>query len=185
MFTCSKCKKQRPASRFGLRQGSRNPRCKDCQNEYARQWRRDNPKRSRAADRRKYLRRRDDQIAYNKRYRKRKRDACAEWRANNPKTIAETTRVNKYGSMGYERGDYDRMLEEQGGKCALCGSEDPKNNGSFAVDHCHDTGRVRALLCFTCNCGMGQLGDDPELVRKAASYLEQWREIHGHPKAGK
>lgn len=80
----------------------------------------------------------------------------------------------KYG-MTIE--DYDRMLEEQGG-CAICGTDNPLGEGnprpaiSFAVDHCHTTGRVRGLLCNPCNRGIGFLRDSPAILRKAASYLE-------------
>lgn len=40
------------------------------------------------------------------------------------------------------------------------------------VDHCHETGRVRGVLCFNCNSAIGKLGDDPDIVRRAAAYLE-------------
>lgn len=82
----------------------------------------------------------------------------------------------KYGITSEE---YDKMLEAQGGCCAVCGTDKPTGEGSFqrhlknmAVDHCHETGRVRGLLCNKCNRGIGLLRDDPELLRKAADYLE-------------
>ncbi|MFE5188252.1 endonuclease VII domain-containing protein [Streptomyces sp. NPDC056628] len=40
------------------------------------------------------------------------------------------------------------------------------------VDHCHETGRVRGVLCFNCNSAIGKLGDDPDAVRRAAAYSE-------------
>ncbi|MEU8956887.1 endonuclease VII domain-containing protein [Streptomyces sp. NPDC048518] len=40
------------------------------------------------------------------------------------------------------------------------------------VDHCHETGKVRGVLCFNCNSAIGKLGDDPDTVRRAAAYLE-------------
>jgi hypothetical protein len=40
------------------------------------------------------------------------------------------------------------------------------------VDHCHITGRVRALLCQACNTGIGKLKEDPALIRKSADYVE-------------
>lgn len=75
---------------------------------------------------------------------------------------------------GLTPADYARMLEEQGGVCAICGGE-PQTNGKarFNVDHCHATGRVRSLLCFPCNSGIGRFKDDPELLRKAIAYLER------------
>ena len=72
--------------------------------------------------------------------------------------------------------DYNRMCEEQDGKCAICGTEDPGGNSGvkrFAVDHNHDTGKVRALLCSICNTGLGKFGDKLDLVEKAAAYLRK------------
>ncbi len=57
----------------------------------------------------------------------------------------------------------------QDGKCAICRT--PFTFGKPTVDHCHRTGRVRGLLCFHCNTGIGQLRDDPKLIRKAIRYL--------------
>jgi hypothetical protein len=66
---------------------------------------------------------------------------------------------------------YDEMLEAQGGCCALCGSDFPGGRGRFVVDHCHDTGRIRGLLCNLCNVGLGALRDSPQLLQKAIHYL--------------
>lgn len=72
--------------------------------------------------------------------------------------------------------DFREMLKKQEGKCYLCGASDPKGRGkNFHVDHDHKTNRVRALLCSTCNMGLGFLRDDPELMRKAAEYVESFR----------
>ena len=67
--------------------------------------------------------------------------------------------------------DYDRMFDEQGGSCAVCGTEDPGRKGRFHVDHNHSTGKVRGLLCMGCNTGLGALKDSPEVLLKAATYL--------------
>lgn len=59
--------------------------------------------------------------------------------------------------------------------CGICGSS-PEEKGErykrFSFDHHHATGKFRGLLCFQCNLGIGYLGDDPEIIRKAAAYLE-------------
>lgn len=66
--------------------------------------------------------------------------------------------------------DYERMLEAQGGGCALCG-DPPRTDAALHVDHDHDTGWVRALLCFRCNAGLGQFRHDPALLLAAAEYV--------------
>jgi hypothetical protein len=66
--------------------------------------------------------------------------------------------------------DYDRISEEQGHVCATCGGVNASGR-RLSVDHCHKTGQIRGLLCQNCNGGLGQLKDDPALVRKALDYL--------------
>lgn len=65
---------------------------------------------------------------------------------------------------------YNAMLAAQGGGCALCGAE-PKRR-PLDVDHCHETGKVRGLLCNKCNTSLGRLGDTLESILKIVSYLE-------------
>lgn len=70
---------------------------------------------------------------------------------------------------------YDAMVLAQNGMCAICQGPPP---GKFplVVDHDHDTGRIRGLLCNTCNSLMGRWGDDPEILMAAARYLLQGRD---------
>ncbi len=67
---------------------------------------------------------------------------------------------------------YRRMVEMHMGICGLC--QQPGGKKGLAVDHDHKTGRVRALLCSSCNMALGGFRDDPALCRRAAEYLEQW-----------
>lgn len=68
---------------------------------------------------------------------------------------------------------YARMYAEQHGKCAIC--RDVRRTGArgLVIDHDHETGRARALLCSRCNSAIGLLGDDPNIVVAAAAYLAQ------------
>ena len=66
--------------------------------------------------------------------------------------------------------EYNRVFKNQEGKCLIC-SEPPKPGSLLVVDHDHKTGIVRGLLCYRCNTAIGLLGDDSELVIKAAQYL--------------
>jgi hypothetical protein len=63
--------------------------------------------------------------------------------------------------------EFDELVRQQGGVCAICGRENPEH-----VDHDHDTGEVRGILCFNCNGGLGQFRDSIDALRAAASYLE-------------
>ena len=70
--------------------------------------------------------------------------------------------------------DYERILAEQGGLCAICGTDQGGGRGDrFHIDHDHATGKVRGLLCLSCNRGIGCLGDDPTLLTIAVAYLER------------
>lgn len=71
---------------------------------------------------------------------------------------------------------YEKMWQDQGCKCAICGREREEDERHFPVDHCHDTGKVRAILCGSCNRGIGMLQDDPEVVQSAADYLLKHKE---------
>lgn len=66
--------------------------------------------------------------------------------------------------------DYERMLLEQGGACAICGGT---ATGTLHVDHDHNTGAVRGLLCRDCNRGLGCLKDNLDALRQAIKYLEK------------
>lgn len=86
---------------------------------------------------------------------------------------------NAYYKRNYGITDADlaSMKKEQDNKCYLCHSEGfliGKNNHDerLAVDHCHTTGKVRKLLCHNCNRALGLFKDNPELMRKAADYIE-------------
>lgn len=75
---------------------------------------------------------------------------------------------------GISAADADRMLAEQQGVCAVC-QQLPAEH----VDHCHDTGVVRGLLCFNCNGGLGQFRDRVDILRRAIDYLERTRDHCG------
>jgi hypothetical protein len=68
--------------------------------------------------------------------------------------------------------DYEAMLVAQGGGCAICHAPEPEGH-SLHVDHDHDTGAVRGLLCFNCNAGLGKFGEDIELLSAAVVYLRR------------
>jgi hypothetical protein len=75
--------------------------------------------------------------------------------------------------------EFDRILIEQGGVCAICGkSEDMLLNGTptrLSVDHNHSTGKVRGILCRKCNVGIGYFNDDVSLLERAYKYLSKFQ----------
>lgn len=74
-------------------------------------------------------------------------------------------------TYGLSTGEYDAMLARQDGRCAICHLR-PRSK-RLAVDHDHNTGRVRGLLCGSCNRRLlGAAHDDPAILRRALEYLE-------------
>lgn len=67
--------------------------------------------------------------------------------------------------------DYEMLLIDQGGRCAICGEEPTRK--PLVMDHNHKTGQIRGLLCSRCNHGIGMLGDHPIVLDKAAAYLRR------------
>lgn len=67
--------------------------------------------------------------------------------------------------------EYDKLLLEQNYKCAICRTPQSDLKRSLAVDHCHKTGKVRGLLCTSCNIGLGNFKDNVSNVEDALFYL--------------
>lgn len=94
-----------------------------------------------------------------------------EWARGRDPAKKRDGRIRSEFGVGVEQ--YDRMLADQDGKCAICGAESADSRGhKLHIDHCHATGRIRGLLCSNCNHGVGKFKDDPDRLRKAAAYLE-------------
>lgn len=76
--------------------------------------------------------------------------------------------------------EYLTMLKSQNNLCAICGNPEKRNTSSdnkptmdLAVDHCHSTGKIRGLLCASCNTAIGLLKEDPAIFKQALNYLEK------------
>ena len=80
---------------------------------------------------------------------------------------ADDKRKHLARTYGISVADLDAMLAAQGGVCAICLSAP-----AVHVDHHHGTGQIRGVLCFRCNAAIGQLGDNPDVIRRAAAYVE-------------
>lgn len=90
-----------------------------------------------------------------------------EWHKTNRAVLQDKKRAKQYGLA---IGEYDRLRVEQDGRCAIC-----LRKRKLCVDHDHETGKVRALLCERCNAMLGQAYDKPSVLRAGARYLE----LHG------
>jgi hypothetical protein len=69
---------------------------------------------------------------------------------------------------GLAKGDYNRILERQGGVCALC---DQTSDVALQIDHDHATGQVRGLLCHKCNKALGLVNDNHVVLARAVAYV--------------
>jgi hypothetical protein len=102
-----------------------------------------------------------------------------KWRdafhARNPGYQKRASRQSRYKKeYGITIEDYERILEAQGGICAICGAEPDSTEQLFHVDHNHDTKQVRGILCGRCNPAVR----DPDWHRKAIAYLIEKDDKH-------
>jgi len=78
-----------------------------------------------------------------------------------------------YKNYGITLEEYDIMLKEQNGNCYICEKSHKLFTKRLAVDHCHNTGKVRKLLCIGCNTSLGLLKEDVDRVKKLIKYIEE------------
>lgn len=105
---------------------------------------------------------------------KRKKDQQRESKARNKERVLARNREGRYGrrwelvtKYGLTMEEYEQMCRERDHRCDICG----KSSKSPCVDHDHDTGLVRGLLCRKCNRGLGLLGDNAAALARVVSYL--------------
>lgn len=180
---CTKCELTKPLDRFSPRArppGRKSGWCKDCTNEYARTWRAINPD----AKQRKYTK------TYRERHPEKVREMQRDWYDRNRGVLVQARWARRIReNHGLTVDEYDAMLTEQDGKCAICRKDaaDEQRKAFWdthlSVDHCHSTGAVRGLLCNSCNLAIGKFSDDPVLLLRAASYLlkTQIKAVNGPP----
>lgn len=121
--------------------------CRPCNSAAQREWRLANPDAERAIGRR--------------------------YRTRHPQRAREL----KLARMGLGVDGYEAMLAAQRGRCAICDGGPSGAQRILVVDHDHDTGKVRGLLCDLCNKGLGQFRDRLDLIRSAARYLEDAADV--------
>jgi len=103
------------------------------------------------------------------------RNGAKRYRERHPDKVADN---NARWSYGLPRGTYAKMLADQNGLCAICGSNSPGGiTKRFHIDHCHKTGVVRGLLCTSCNMGFGRFKDSKAALAEAVRYLEKSEQL--------
>ena len=107
----------------------------------------------------------------NPEYKKKTQGYSKKWVKNNPEQRKFYTRNSRIRAYGISPERYREMLEEQGNRCAICGGE---NKRLMAIDHDHKTGKVRGLLCDTCNLSLGHIERDG-FLEKALNYIAKYR----------
>ncbi len=146
---CAGCKDVQPANDFyrsNTRKDGRSPYCKKCDRLRKKESREKNPPPLEV--RREYHRR---------------------YRARNPDRARAQDRAQTIRSKGISVEAYEALFETQKGACAIC--EKSQTGRRLAIDHDHATGRVRGLLCNTCNTALGKFRDSPALLKKASKYI--------------
>jgi Recombination endonuclease VII len=93
----------------------------------------------------------------------------SRWYYNGNQVLVK--RNNLRHKYGMTLSDYDNLLRIQGGLCAICGRPDERR--CLHVDHDHDTGVIRGLLCEHCNAGLGRFKDNSVLLERAAEYIKK------------
>lgn len=149
---CCRCKQSHPSEMFWANRTKRDglqDYCKAC----AKKRRQENPEQARSRDRARYA-------------------------ANPLKRQASPEKKRGYNLMRYwgmTVDEFNARLEAQSGVCAIC--DLPPAKGRLQVDHDHETGKIRALLCAPCNKGIGCLKDSRRVLLSAARYLELHKEV--------
>ena len=95
------------------------------------------------------------------------------WVANHPQQLWQSWLKNRYNMTGAE---YNELFDQQNGKCALCGGAQSRGSKRLGVDHNHETGAVRGLLCHSCNVVVGyyeKIYNDPVLRERLELYVQE------------
>jgi hypothetical protein len=158
MKRCKKCGEIKPIDDFyratGMVDGHRSE-CKSCHRVKQRLW---------------YQANREHAIAEVKRWQQENKEHLNQYRREYRKgREAEAREGHLRRKFGLTQADYDELFAKQGGGCRIC--RRPPGKISLHVDHDHETGEIRGLLCVGCNNALGQFHDDTQLLGRAITYV--------------
>jgi len=196
---CTRCGKEKEIIEFYIKSGSdteRRASCIECYSVASQLYRQKNKEKE--VSRHKIYRQKNIKVLQQKRrdhYQTAKGEA-KQYREKNKEKIKQYFIDNKERFLEY-KSDYNwayrikkeygiypeqfyEMSDKQGGVCAICGREETESynstvrTGRLCIDHNHETGKLRGLLCMRCNRAMGMFQDNSILLRKASEYLEEY-----------
>jgi hypothetical protein len=162
---CAKCKQDKPLSEYTKTKCNKSglvARCCNCVNAAQKVWRDTHPEKGREYNRRWTER--------NPNFKKKEKFFTYEYQREAYLRLGRSrVLMQKYGITADE---FDSMLAAQGGGCAICARKDSgAPDRVMSVDHCHESGKIRGILCHYCNVGLGNFQDDPDRIMTAVAYL--------------
>ena len=95
---------------------------------------------------------------------------CEEFKPHNWSGLEKWDAIIRR-QYGISLEEYYKLIEFQGGGCAICGRTQEPDGRKLSIDHDHTTGKVRGVLCYSCNRALGLFYDIPERLENAANYL--------------
>lgn len=146
---CRGCLQVLPIKEFRKKLDAIRPRsrCKKCEADFARKWRKENPEE----------------------HKRRKR----QWAINNPEKAKRSLMRRIWKRKGLNPDQVEEYIKTHPNVCEICGQ--PDDYQALSVDHSHDKKVFRGLLCSKCNMGIGLFQDNPQLLQKAIEYLIRTR----------
>ena len=122
--------------------------------------------RKRESGRKYYLKNKEKVLVRTRDYYHENKDRSKKWRRDR----------HLRRKFGITEEEFQKILERQGGGCAICGSKAKEIN--LQVDHCHRTGQIRGILCSRCNLGVGYFLDDGGLLAEASKYVNPSKDMN-------
>jgi hypothetical protein len=184
---CTKCGREKPRGEFGERSSAKDgkhPHCKACVKLYNASWHAVNAEKARNDNARWRAENPDYGKAYRADHAEEERERRARWRSANPERAREQAKQWAAGnpeSRQRTKARYNRStlygladsvgLELRDRPCDICGRAQGSSEKAHHIDHCHETGAVRGILCSQCNTALGKFQDSPELLARAIHYL--------------
>lgn len=159
--------------------------------EYSKQYYLDNKERIKKRDALRYQLKKEEICAKTNSYYHENKDKRLEWKNKNKEKLAEyfkmhynsnpelkeikkkRNRKNRFKNYQITEEQYKDLFEQQSGKCLGCGTHQDDLSKKLCVDHCHETGKIRGLLCTPCNLAIGLVKDDVDVLQNLINYLSK------------